>query len=126
MNYFVGSLKNPGHPFSTFIVGEMVSEEETYFMVSNVIKVIENPNPNQHPNQPMQIGMMFLNDEFFTTDTPAKIEKEVFLISKVLDPDKDHKMIRHLDNHYSRVRLAKSGLVGASPTPVPSFNLVKE
>lgn len=124
--YFVGSVRNPGHVFSTFLVGEYVSEENGHFVVANVIKVIENPNPNPGPSGAMQIGLMFLHDEFFTSETPVKIQKDVLLLSKILDPDKDSKMIRHLDNHYAKVRATKSGLVLSAPTPTPNFSMVRE
>jgi len=122
MNYFVGSVRNPGHVFSTFLVGEFVSEENSHYLVANVIKVIENPNPNPNPHGGVQIGLMFLHDEFFTSETPVKIEKDILLMSKVLDPDKDSKMIRHLDSHYAKTRMAKSGLVGA-PSQIPNFSI---
>lgn len=121
MSYIVGSLKSPGHPFSTFVVAEIISEDERSFVVSRMLKVVENPSPAQDPNGPMRLGMMFLNDEFFGSDSPATIQKDAFMISKILDPIMDQKMISHIESHHTRTRMARSGIVSAAPTAVPSF-----
>lgn len=110
-NYWVGSLKSTGHPFATFLVGEYVDQDEKTITLAMPIRVIEVPN--------QQGGMVyqFLQDEFFTTPTPVKVEKEVVFISKILDPATDAKMYSQIMSHYTQLRMSKSGLVPAQPRP---------
>jgi hypothetical protein len=124
MSYFVGSIKNTGHPFATYLIGEYISEGDDHYMVNNVLRAME--TGSQSPKG-FQINTLYLADEFFTSEVPVKIEKNNLLLAKVLDPDIDSKNIRQIENQYAGIRMAKTGLVSAPPAANPmNFNRVRE
>lgn len=105
--FWVGSVKNPGHPFASYVVGEIVADEGERVLLTRLIRVIEMPNDKG-------MGLNFMPDNFFTTDTPVPVEKSGFIFYRILDPDTDTKMIRQVQDTYARIRMTKAGLVAAT------------
>lgn len=110
--YWVGALRFTGHPLSTFLLAEFVSEEEDGYLVRNVLRAIESPNEDG------RVGLNFMTDGFFTEDVPVKVEKSSLVMSRMLDPEKDHRAISQINKFISNLRMSRAGLVGgviASP-----------
>lgn len=104
MIYFVGSLKTSAHPFSIFVVGEYVSQDDKKFVLRNVARVMEMPNPQG------MMGLNFITDHFFTSDSNADVERESIWVSRLLDPNEDKFIVKQLDDFYTGVRAKKTGI----------------
>ena len=104
---FVGSLKNPGHPFGTFIIGEHVSEDEFNVVLRFVVKAYE--FPSEQRGQPMQLN--FMTDPFFTVDMNTPVPKENLWMGRILDPEGDISIITQVNGFLQTIRAKRSGLV---------------
>lgn len=104
MPYFVGALKDAGHPFMTFIIGDFVAEDEINLTIRNAARIMEMPGQGG-------MGLNFMTDSFFTVDRNVTLERQMFLMWRILDPELDLKMIRQVDDFYSKIRANRSGLV---------------
>lgn len=105
MSYFVGAVKNPGHPFQTFVIGEFVAEDGSRTVTLRyAARVMEVPGREG-------VGLNFMTDSFFTVDRNVELGKETFLMWRLLDPELDSKMIRQIDDFYSQLRASRSGLL---------------
>ena len=103
---YAGSLKNPGHLFSTFIVGEHITEDEHTVTLRYVIRAYEMPDPNNG-----QLSLKFIPDPFFTVDKYTTVEKQNLLMGRILDPETDISILMQVNGLLQTIRAKRSGLV---------------
>lgn len=104
MSYYIGLLKNPAHPFSTYVVGEFVSQTDTKVILRNVARIIEMPQPSG------QMGLNFMTDNFFSVDSNSETDKENFIFGRLLDPESDRTSQNLIESFYSKMRANRSGI----------------
>jgi hypothetical protein len=114
--YFVALIENPSHPFNTFLIGEWQGhKDEQTVLLTNVVKMLEIPDQKTGA-----IHLNFMHDPFFSTDSLVEVPRHRFLMSRLLDSEKDARMLTQINASYTHFRAKRAGLItNSAAVPIP-------